>query len=69
MQPDADGAVEFAVPHGVMIRLLRDADFEVEDLVEVRAPASAETPTDPLATAEWSRRWPVEEAWRARKAG
>jgi SAM-dependent methyltransferase len=67
--PDAEGAVEFAVPHGVMIRLLRDASFEIEDLVEVRAPADAETPTDPLATAEWARRWPIEEVWKARKAG
>ena len=67
--PDADGAVEFAIPHGEMIRLLRRSGFVVEDLVEVRAPDGAETPTDPLATLEWSRRWPVEEAWKARKAG
>jgi SAM-dependent methyltransferase len=65
--PDADGAVEFAISHGDMIRLLRDTGFEVEDLVEVRVPEDAQTPTDPLATAEWSRRWPVEEAWKARK--
>jgi SAM-dependent methyltransferase len=67
--PDADGAVEFALPHGEMIRLLRRSGFEVEDLIEVRAPEDAETPTDPLATAEWSRRWPIEEAWKARKRG
>jgi SAM-dependent methyltransferase len=65
--PDAAGAVEFALTHGDMIRLLRNAGFEVEDLVEVRAPQGAETPTDPLATARWSRRWPIEEAWKARK--
>jgi hypothetical protein len=52
-----------------MIRLLRRSGLEVEDLVEIRAPEGAETPTDPLATAEWSRRWPVEEAWKARKRG
>jgi SAM-dependent methyltransferase len=62
-----DGSVEFQIPHGEMIRLLRRSGFEVEDLVEVRAPEGAETPTDPLATAEWSRRWPVEEAWKARR--
>jgi SAM-dependent methyltransferase len=67
--PDAEGAVEFAITHGDMIRLLRDSGLVVEDLVEVRAPADAETPTDPLATAEWARRWPIEEAWTARKAG
>jgi len=64
---DAEGAVEFAVPHGEMIRLLRSSGFEVEDLVEYPAPADAVTPSDPLATAEWSRRWPIEEAWKARR--
>ena len=67
--PQADEGVEFAIPHGEMIRLLASSGFEVEDLVEVRAPDGAETPTDPLATAEWSRRWPIEEAWKARKRG
>lgn len=67
--PEADGAVEFAITHGAMIRLLREAGFDVDDLVEVRAPNDAETPTDPLATAEWSRRWPVEEVWKATKRG
>lgn len=65
--PDADEGVEFAIPHGEMIRLLVASGFEVEDLVEIQAPADARTPTDPLATAEWSRRWPIEEAWKARK--
>lgn len=62
-----DTGVEFAIPHGEMIRLLRSSGFEVEDLVEIRAPQDARTPTDPLATAEWARRWPIEEAWKARK--
>lgn len=65
--PDAEAAVEFAIPHGEMIRLLRSSGFEVEDLLEYPAPAGAVTPTDPLATAEWSRKWPIEEAWRVRK--
>ena len=65
--PDNGGAVEFAIPHGEMIRLLRSSGFDVLDLVEYPAPADAETPSDPLATAEWSRRWPIEEAWKARR--
>jgi SAM-dependent methyltransferase len=65
--PDDGGGVEFAVPHGEMIGLLHASGFEVEDLVEFPAPDDAETPTDPLATAEWSRRWPVEEVWKARR--
>ena len=67
--PDAEGAVEFGLTHGDMIRLLLRSGFAVEDLVEVRAPEGAETPADPLATAAWSRRWPVEEVWKARKTG
>jgi hypothetical protein len=67
--PDADGAVEFGLAHGDMIRLLRDSGFEVEDLVEVQAPEGAETPSDPLATAERGRRWPIEEAWKVRETG
>jgi SAM-dependent methyltransferase len=64
------GAVEFHLPHGEMLRLLRRSGFEVEDLVEIGAPESAGTaprPGDGLATIEWSRRWPNEEAWIARK--
>jgi SAM-dependent methyltransferase len=66
--PDAKGAVEFSIPHGEMIRLLRASGFEVEDLVEIRAPQDAKPPTDALATPEWGRRWPIEEVWKARKA-
>jgi SAM-dependent methyltransferase len=64
---DGGGGVEFAIPHGEMIELLRRSGFEIEGLAEYPAPPDAETPSDPLATAEWSRRWPIEEAWRARK--
>jgi SAM-dependent methyltransferase len=63
----AEEGVEFAIPHGDMIRLLRTSGFDVEDLIDVRAPDDAITPSDPLATAEWSRRWPIEEVWKARK--
>jgi SAM-dependent methyltransferase len=67
--PDEPDSVEFAIPHGAMIRLLRASGFEVEDLVEIQAPEDAVLPSDPLATVEWSRRWPIEEAWKARKTG
>jgi SAM-dependent methyltransferase len=65
--PEAEGAVEFAIPHGEMIRVLRASGFEVEDVVTYPAPEDASTPTRPLATAEWSRRWPIEEVWKARR--
>ncbi len=61
-----DGSVEFHLPHGEMIRLLRANGFEVEDLVEVRPPEGATTPS-PFVTPEWASRWPCEEVWKARK--
>ncbi len=61
-------SVEFHLPHGEMIALLRRSGFEVEELLEVRPPADATT-RHPLVTLEWARRWPCEEVWKARKAG
>jgi SAM-dependent methyltransferase len=61
-----DGSVEFHIPHGEMIRLLRDSGFTVEDLVEIQVPEGATT-RYPYVTAEWARRWPAEEVWKARK--
>jgi SAM-dependent methyltransferase len=63
--PD-DESVEFHLNHGDMIRLLRSSGFEIEDLVELRPPAGATTDF-PFVTADWARRWPAEEAWKARK--
>jgi len=63
--PD-DDSVEFHLTHGDMLRLLRAAGMEVEDLLEVQPPPGSTTPF-PLATLEWARQWPTEEVWKARK--
>ena len=63
--PDSTG-VEFHLPHGEMIRLLRASGFEVEELIEFRPPEGATTRYD-WVTAEWARQWPSEEGWKARK--
>lgn len=65
--PDSPG-VEFHLPHGEWIRLLRRCGFEVEDLVEIRPPEGAST-RYPFVTIEWARKWPTEEVWKARKHG
>jgi SAM-dependent methyltransferase len=65
--PD-DESVEFHLGHGDMIRLLRGSGFEVLDLVEIRPPEGSTT-RFPYATLEWSRRWPCEEVWIARRSG
>lgn len=63
--PD-DPGTEFHLGYGDWIRLLRRCGFEVEDLIEVRPPEGART-RYPFVTLEWSRRWPCEEIWIARK--
>ena len=65
--PD-DDAVEFHLPQGKMIDLLRDCDLTVEQLIEIRPPADATT-RYPHISVEWARRFPCEEVWRARKRG
>jgi SAM-dependent methyltransferase len=65
--PD-DTSVEFHLPHGEWIRILREAGFEIERLVELQAPPDAvDSPRFSFVTAEWARKWPSEEVWIARK--
>ena len=59
-------SVEFHLPQGKMIELLRDCDLTVEQLIEIRPPADATTRFGHIAL-EWARRFPCEEVWRARK--
>jgi len=41
--------------------------FEILDLIELQAPADAETHQHyDYVSADWSRKWPAEEIWRAR---
>jgi SAM-dependent methyltransferase len=64
---DLSGATEFQIPHGEMVRLLRSSGFDIEDLLELRAPEGATTHAD-WVTLEWARRWPCDEVWKARRA-
>ena len=65
---NAGGGVTFALPHGPLIRLLRDSGFVVEDLLEVWPGENPVTDFD-YVDAEWARRWPAEEVWKARRNG
>lgn len=64
---DEPGSVEFHLPHGELIALLRRNGLQVEELIEVQPPADATT-RYPYVNIEWARRWPSEEVWKARKA-
>jgi SAM-dependent methyltransferase len=63
-----EGGVEFHLPHGEWIDLLRANGFEIERLIELQAPPDAETHHQySYVTAEWAKKWPCEEIWVARK--
>jgi hypothetical protein len=64
----SEGGSEFHLGHGDMFRALQDAGFEVENLIELYASDDAETHGYyTFVTADWARKWPVEEIWAARK--
>ena len=61
-----DRTVEYHLGHGDWIRVLQKHGFVVEDLIEVQAPPSAHGRYE-FVGADWARRWPSEEVWKARK--
>ena len=63
-----DDGVEFHLGHGEWIDVLRANELEVERLVELQAPPSAELHRYyDYVTPEWARQWPAEEIWVARR--
>jgi ubiquinone/menaquinone biosynthesis C-methylase UbiE len=62
-----DESVEFCLPTGPMLRLLRANGFEIEDLIEIQVPEDGRETRFDYITKEWARRWPSEEIWVARK--
>ncbi len=61
-----DGTIDFQLTHGEWIRLFHAHGFEIEDLIEIQAPADASTSYE-YADVEWARRWPTEEVWKVRR--
>jgi SAM-dependent methyltransferase len=67
--PDSEGT-EYNLSHGDWIRLLRQHGFEVEELIELAVPSTAQTHEYyDFISAEWARQWPAEEIWVARLRG
>ena len=63
-----DTGVNYYLGHGEWIELLRENGFDVEYLWELRAPEGAEDHDYyDFVSADWARRWPAEEIWKARK--
>jgi SAM-dependent methyltransferase len=60
------GGVEFHPSHSDWIRVLGASGFVVEALHELYAPAdAADHEYYEIVTADWARRWPVEDLWAA----
>jgi SAM-dependent methyltransferase len=66
LESPGEASMQFNLPHGDWIRLLRRSGFEIDELVELRPPPDATT-TYPFVTLEWARQWPCEEVWKARR--
>jgi SAM-dependent methyltransferase len=63
---EPEGTADWVLTPGEWIRVLRRHGLIVEDLLEVRAPKEAQT-SHPSFDHRWSRKWPAEEIWQARK--
>lgn len=59
--------VEFQLPHGEWIALLREHGFVIDKLLEIGAPENGVSKYE-WADANWAQNWPTEEVWFARKA-
>jgi ubiquinone/menaquinone biosynthesis C-methylase UbiE len=62
-----EDSIDFNLPYGEWIALFHKSGFEVEDLIETRPAADAVSTYRDELQREWSRRWPAECIWRARR--
>jgi SAM-dependent methyltransferase len=66
--PGEDEGVNFYIPHGEWVQVLRKHGFDVLALHELRATEDAvDHPHYDFVKADWARKWPSEDIWRARK--
>jgi SAM-dependent methyltransferase len=61
-----EDTTEFQLGHGDLFKLLRESGFDVLDLVELYAPEAAVDAAFYHSNAEWAKKWPWEEIWKAR---
>jgi SAM-dependent methyltransferase len=64
---ESPDTVSFQLPYGEWITLFRANGLEVEALIEPRPAAAAVSSYRDEGEREWSRRWPAECIWKARK--
>jgi hypothetical protein len=65
---EVGASTDFHISASELFRLLRKTGFEVTDFRELFAPDDAvDHPYYKWVPAEWAKKWPAEEIWRARK--
>jgi SAM-dependent methyltransferase len=62
-----EGTIDWALPPGAWIDLLRGNGFEIEALLEICAPDGVTTTYESYAPPKWARKWPAEWIWKARR--
>ncbi len=62
-----EGEIDFRLPHGEMLTLLRRTGFEVEALHELYAPEGPDDEVRFYMRRAWARRWAAEDLWVARR--
>jgi SAM-dependent methyltransferase len=67
MWNEDDPSFEYQLPYGEWIRLFRANGFVIEDLIELRPAADAETAFTDYVTKDWARDFPAEQIWKVRK--
>ncbi len=65
--PLAEGTIDWVLPAGEWIRVLRANGFEIENLTELCASPGTSTTYADFAPPKWARRWPAEWIWSARR--
>jgi SAM-dependent methyltransferase len=66
-QIEESEGVSFQLPYGKWIRLFRQNQLTVEDLLELQPPEGTTTTYTSFAPLSWARRWPAEQIWKLRK--
>jgi SAM-dependent methyltransferase len=67
IQWPGETGIEYHLAHGEWIDLLRGSGFEIERLIELKAPPEAKAHEFyDYVTPEWAQKWPHEEIWVAR---
>jgi ubiquinone/menaquinone biosynthesis C-methylase UbiE len=59
--------VEWRTTYGEWIRVFRASGFLIDDLIELRPPADAQTTYTDYAPLDWARDFPGEHVWKVRK--